>query len=191
MSSNEITSAEEQELHKRISDQYKTGTMTPGKKSIVQEFKEFAIKGNAVDLAIGVVIGAAFATVVSSLVKDVIMPPIGYLMGGIDFSNIYFLLKAGKDGATQYASLKAAQDAGAVTLNIGVFINAIINFLIVAAAVFAAVKGMQKLKRPQPQAIPTVKDCPYCLMSVPIKATRCAHCASDFEDRVGTATIVR
>lgn len=153
--------------------------MSTAKKSLLQEFKEFAIKGNAVDLAIGVVIGAAFATVVSSLVKDVIMPPIGYIMGGIDFSNMYLLLKAGKDGATSYPALKAAQEAGAVTLNYGAFINAIINFLIVAAAVFAAVKGMQKLKRPKPQAVPTVKDCPYCLMSVPIKATRCAHCASD------------
>ncbi|MFN2474732.1 MAG: large conductance mechanosensitive channel protein MscL [Chthoniobacterales bacterium] len=161
--------------------------MSDTKKSLLQEFKEFAVKGNAVDLAIGVVIGAAFATVVSSLVKDVIMPPIGLAMGGIDFSNMYWLLKAGKDGATNYPTVKAAQEAGAVTLNLGLFLNAIINFLIVAAAVFAAVKGMQKLKRPQPQALPTVKDCPYCLMSVPIKATRCAHCTSELPNGGGTA----
>ncbi len=177
--SNELTGAEEQQLHKLAADGYKTGTMSETKKSLLQEFKEFAIKGNAVDLAIGVVIGAAFATVVASLVRDVIMPPIGLAAGGVDFSNMYWLLKAGKDGATHYPTVKAAEAAGAVTLNFGVFINAIINFLIVAATVFAAVKGMQKLKRPQPQAVPTVKDCPQCLMSVPIKATRCAHCTSD------------
>jgi large conductance mechanosensitive channel len=181
MTSDETSSAEEQQLHKHAADHYKTGTMSETKKSLLQEFKEFAIKGNAVDLAIGVVIGAAFATVVSSLVKDVIMPPIGLAAGGIDFSNMYWLLKAGKDGATYYPTVKAAQEAGAVSLNIGLFINAIINFLIVAAAVFAAVKGMQRLKRPTAQAAATAKDCPYCLMSVPIKASRCAHCTSDLQ----------
>ena len=161
--------------------------MSTEKKSLLQEFKEFAIKGNAVDLAIGVVLGAAFATVVASLVKDVIMPPIGLAAGGIDFSNMYWLLKAGKDGAAAYPTVKAAQEAGAVTLNIGLFINAIINFLIVAFAVFMAVKAMQKLKRPQPQAAATAKDCPYCLMSLPIKATRCAHCTSELQTPGGAS----
>jgi large conductance mechanosensitive channel len=151
--------------------------LTKGKK-MLKEFKEFAIKGNAVDLAIGVVIGAAFGGIVSSLVKDVIMPPIGLLTGGVDFSNLFILLQAGKDGAQHYASLKLAQDAGAVTLNIGVFINTLINFLIIAFSVFLLVRGIQRLKRPKPTSAPVAKDCPFCAMTIPLKAKRCPHCTS-------------
>src|SRR5512145_700522 len=112
---------------------------------MLKEFKEFAVRGNVIDLAVGIIIGAAFTTVVNSLVKDIIMPPIGYIMNGIDFSNFFFVLK-GDD----YPSLKAAQDAGAVTINYGVFINAVINFLIVAFAVFILVKQVNRLKREAP-----------------------------------------
>jgi large conductance mechanosensitive channel len=147
--------------------------------NMLKEFKEFAVRGNAVDLAIGLVVGAAFSGIVASLVKDLIMPPIGLLMGGVDFSNIFLLLKAGKDGATSYPSLKLAQDAGAVTLNVGVFINTLINFLIIAFAVFMLVRFLQRLKRPKSAATPVAKDCPLCAMTIPLKAKRCPHCTSE------------
>jgi len=140
-----------------------------------KEFREFAVKGNAIDLAVGVVIGAAFGAVVTSLVNDVIMPPIGKLLGGVDFSNLFLVL-----GQGSYASLKAAKDAGAATLNYGVFFNTIINFVIIAFALFATVKGINSLRReePAPTAAPTTKDCPFCVSTIPLKATRCPHCTS-------------
>ena len=140
-----------------------------------KEFKEFALKGNAVDLAIGVIIGAAFGGIVTSLVNDVLMPPIGKVMGGVDFSNMFFVL-----GDGSFPSLKAAKDAGAATINYGVFINLLINFLIVAFVLFMVVKAMNRMKReaPAPMSPPTEKECPQCAMSVPIKAKRCPHCTS-------------
>jgi len=147
---------------------------------LLKEFKEFAVKGNALDMAVGIIIGAAFGTIVSSLVKDIINPPLGLLLGGVDFTNIYVLLKAGKDGMTHYPTLQAAQAAGAVTLNVGVFVNAIINFLIVSTSVFLIIRAINIFRRPQPApaATPTTKDCPECSMSIPITAKRCPHCTS-------------
>jgi large conductance mechanosensitive channel len=122
--------------------------------SMVKEFREFAVKGNAIDLAVGVVIGAAFGSIVTSLVKDIIMPPIGYVSGGIDFSNIFVNLSDG-----EYATLKAATDAGAATINVGLFINTVINFLIVAVAIFLMVKGINRMRRKE-EAAPSVPPPP-------------------------------
>jgi large conductance mechanosensitive channel len=144
-----------------------------------KEFKEFAIKGNAVDLAVGVIIGAAFGSIISSLVKDIIMPPIGLLTGGLDFSNKFLVLKAGENGAANFATPAEAVAAKAITWNYGNFITLLINFLIVALAIFLVVRALNKLKRPQPSAAPVAKDCPACTMSIPIKATRCPHCTSE------------
>ena len=140
-----------------------------------KEFREFALKGNAVDLAIGVIIGAAFGGIVTSLVNDIMMPPIGKAMGGVDFSNMFLVL-----GDGSYPSLKAAKDAGAATINYGVFINGVINFLIVAFVLFMVVKAMNRMKReaPAPPAPPSEKECPQCATSIPIKAKRCPHCTS-------------
>jgi large conductance mechanosensitive channel len=144
-----------------------------------KEFKEFVMKGNMLDMAVGIVIGAAFGVIITSLVADVIMPPIGLLLGGIDFSNIFLVLKEGKV-AGPYATVAAAKAAGAVTMNWGVFFNTIINFLIVAAAIFLLVKGVNKMRR-EKVADPTTKECPYCLSAIPIKATRCPHCTSELK----------
>ncbi|MFH2056211.1 MAG: large conductance mechanosensitive channel protein MscL [bacterium] len=149
---------------------------------MMKEFKEFAVKGNVVDMAVGIIIGAAFGTIVKSLVSDVIMPPIGLLLGNVDFSNLFFILKGGAAGAS-YATIAEAQAAGAVTLNYGMFINTIISFLIVAWAVFLLIKGVNRLKRKEevPAAAPTTKECPYCLSSIAIKAVRCPNCTSDLK----------
>jgi len=144
---------------------------------MLKEFKEFALKGNAVDLAIGVIIGAAFGTVVNSMVNDVLMPPIGKILGGVDFSNFFVVL-----GGGQYPSLKAAKDAGAATINYGVFVNNIINLLIVAGVLFLVVKGMNTLRRQQPAPVPapkTTKDCPMCATTIPLAAKRCPNCTSN------------
>ena len=142
---------------------------------MLKEFREFALRGNAVDLAIGVIIGAAFGAIVTSMVNDVLMPPIGKVLGGVDFTNLFLVL-----GSGQFPSLKAAKDAGAATLNYGVFLNTVINFVIIAFVLFAVVKVMNRLKReePAPAAVPTTKDCPFCATAVPLKATRCPHCTS-------------
>ena len=147
---------------------------------MLKDFKEFAMRGNVVDMAVGIVIGAAFGTVIKSLVADVIMPPIGLLLGNVDFSNLFITLKAGKV-AGPYISLAAAQAAGAVTLNLGLFINTIVSFVIVAFAVFLLVRGINQLRREQeaPPAAPTTKECPYCLSEIPLKASRCPHCTSE------------
>ncbi len=147
-----------------------------------KEFREFALKGNMIDLAIGIVIGAAFSGVVASLVKDVIMPPIGLLLGKVDFTNLFISL----DG-TQYASLVAAQEAGAPTLNYGLFINTIINFVIVALVVFFIIKAINHAKRPVPEPVAaalTTKACPYCSMTIPITAKRCPECTTVLEGPV-------
>ena len=144
-----------------------------------QEFKKFALRGNMLDLAVGLIIGSAFGAIVTSLVKDVIMPPIGLLLGGVDFTNLFALLKAG-DPAGPYASLADAQAAGAVSINYGAFINTIVSFVIVALAVFLLVRSVNKLMpAPEPVPAPATRECPYCLSKVPLKATRCPHCTSE------------
>jgi large conductance mechanosensitive channel len=149
-----------------------------------KEFKEFAIKGNAFDLAVGVVIGAAFTGIVNSLVKDIIMPPLGLLTGGLDFSNKFIVLKAAKDGATVFNTSDAAVKAGAITWNYGNFITLIINFLIVAFSIFLVVRAINRLKRPGPGKPAVSKDCPACAMTIPIKAVRCPHCTTDLSGTV-------
>jgi len=143
-----------------------------------KEFKEFAIKGNAVDLAVGVIIGAAFGGIINSLVKDILMPPVGLLTGGLDFSNKFLILKAAPGGGSFNTPAEAAK-AGAVTWNYGNFITLVINFIIVAVCIFLVVKAMNKLKRPSPGGATVSKDCPACAMMIPIKATRCPHCTSE------------
>jgi len=145
-----------------------------------KEFKEFILRGNVIDLAIAVVIGAAFGAIVKSLVEDVIMPPIGLLLGGIDFANIFAVLKNGTP-AGPYAALADAKAAGAVTMNFGVFINTLISFLIIAFVIFMLVRTINRMRKKteEPAPEPATKDCPYCLSSIPIKATRCAHCTSE------------
>ena len=152
--------------------------------SMWKEFKEFAVKGNAVDMAVGIIIGAAFGGIVTSLVKDIIMPPVGVVTGGLDFSNQFVVLKNAPGGGV-FATAAEAVKAGAVTWNYGNFITLLINFLIVAAAVFVMVRAINKLKRPDPgAAAPVSKDCPYCAMTIPIKATRCPHCTSEMAGNV-------
>ena len=146
-----------------------------------KEFKEFAIKGNAVDLAVGVIIGAAFGSIVSSLVKDLIMPPISLLTGGLDFSNKFVVLKAAKDGTTAFNTPTDAVKMGAVTWNYGNFITLLINFAIVAFAVFLLVRGINKMNRSTKKE-PVSKECPACVMTIPIKATRCPHCTTQLSD---------
>jgi large conductance mechanosensitive channel len=149
---------------------------------MLKEFREFAVRGNVVDMAVGIIIGGAFGTIVKSLVADVIMPPIGLLMGNVDFADLFVVLQEGAQ-AGPYASVAAAKEAGAVTLNYGVFINTVISFLIVAFAVFLLIRSINRLKREEeaPPAEPTTKDCPYCLSSIAIKATRCANCTSELK----------
>jgi len=147
---------------------------------MLKEFKEFAMRGNVVDMAVGIIIGGAFGTIVKSLVADVIMPPIGLLLGGVDFADFFVVLK---EGATPspYAALADAKAAGAVTINYGLFANAVISFVIVALAVFVLIKSINRMKREE-QAVaaePTTKDCPKCFSVIPLKATRCPNCTSD------------
>jgi large conductance mechanosensitive channel len=142
----------------------------------VKEFKEFAVKGNVMDMAIGIIIGGAFGKIVSSFVTDVIMPPIGMLLGGVDFTNLFVSL-----GPEKYASLAEAAEAGAATINYGVFINTVIDFLIIALVIFMVIKQMNKLKKkeePAPVAVPTTKECPHCFTEIPIKASRCPNCTT-------------
>ncbi|OPZ78821.1 MAG: Large-conductance mechanosensitive channel [Actinobacteria bacterium ADurb.Bin444] len=141
-----------------------------------KEFREFALKGSLLDFAVGIILGSAFAGLVNSFVADVLMPPIG-LIWGRDFTNLFAVLKEGADGAAPYASLQAAQDAGAVTLNYGAFINLVITFIIVAIVLFFLVKGFNHLRRTKEEV--TTKDCPYCLTAVPLEATRCPACTSE------------
>jgi len=148
---------------------------------VLREFKEFALRGNVIDMAVGIIIGAAFGAIVKSLVADVIMPPIGLLMGGVDFANLFLLLKAGSP-AGPYVSLADAQAAGAVTVNYGLFINVIISFVIVAFVMFLLIRGINRLqKEEESPAEPVTKECPYCFSTIPIEATRCPHCTSELE----------
>jgi large conductance mechanosensitive channel len=149
---------------------------------MMKEFRDFAMRGNVVDMAVGIIIGAAFGTIVKSLVSDILMPPIGLLLGNVDFSDLFVVLKSGTE-AGPYATLAQAAKAGAVTLNYGVFINSIVSFVIVAFALFIVIKNMNRLKRKEeiPPAPPATKDCPYCLNAIPLKATRCPHCTSELK----------
>ena len=148
-----------------------------------KDFKEFVMRGSVVDMAIGIVIGAAFGTIVKSFVDDVLMPPIGLLLGNVDFANLFSVLKEGTKAAGPYASLAAAKAAGAVTLNWGIFINTIISFTIIAFAVFLVIKGINRMKREKevPSAELTTRECPFCFTTIPIKATCCPHCTSQFQ----------
>jgi large conductance mechanosensitive channel len=145
----------------------------------VKEFREFISRGSVIDLAVGIIIGTAFTGIVNSLVNDVIMPPIGLLLGNVDFTNLYINLSD-----KSYDSLAAAQEAGAATLNYGVFINTVINFLIIALVIFVLIRQINRLQREEeaPPAEPTTKDCPYCLSAIPIAATRCPQCTSHLEE---------
>jgi large conductance mechanosensitive channel len=148
---------------------------------VLKEFKKFALRGNVIDLAVGVVIGAAFGAIVTSLVNDIIMPPIGLALGGVNFNNLMWILKEGTPPAP-YATPADAAAAGAVTMNYGHFFNTIITFVIIAFVVFLLIRGMNKLvemgKKPEPVGEPTTKVCPFCSTEIPIKAQRCPHCTS-------------
>jgi len=141
---------------------------------MLKEFKEFAMRGNVIDMAVGIIIGAAFGKIVASFVKDIIMPPIGLLMGGVDFSNLFLNLSE-----KTFATLAEAQKAGAATINYGAFINTVVDFLIIAFAIFIVIKQINRLKKEPPPADPTTKECPHCMSQIPIKATKCAHCTSE------------
>lgn len=150
---------------------------------MMKEFKEFAVKGNVVDMAVGIIIGAAFGTIVKSLVADIIMPPIGLLLGNVDFANLFLVIKEGAT-AGPFLTLADAQTAGAVTLNYGMFINTIVSFLIVAFAIFFLIKNINRMKRaeaPAPEPAATTKECPHCFSTISIKAKRCAFCTSSVE----------
>ncbi|HTR45851.1 MAG TPA: large conductance mechanosensitive channel protein MscL [Verrucomicrobiae bacterium] len=140
---------------------------------MLKEFKEFAMRGNVLDMAVGIIIGAAFGRIITSLVSDIIMPPVGLLLGKVDFSGL-FLNISGKS----YDTLAAAKAAGAATINYGTFLNTVIDFVIVAFVIFLMVRQINKWSKPAPAAAPTTKDCPYCVSSIPIKATRCPNCTS-------------
>ncbi|MGW8312661.1 MAG: large conductance mechanosensitive channel protein MscL [Desulfuromonadales bacterium] len=147
---------------------------------MIKEFKEFAVKGNVVDMAVGIIIGGAFGTIVKSLVADVIMPPIGLLLGNVDFAELFVVLKSGTTPGP-YMTLADAQAAGAVTINYGLFLNSVVSFVIVAFAVFMLIRSINRLKREQeaPAAEPTTRDCPYCYTTISLKATRCPQCTSE------------
>ncbi len=153
-----------------------------GSDKYAERIQRVCYAGNAVDMAVGIIIGAGFGAVVKSLVSDIIMPPIGLLLGDVDFASLFIVLKEGTV-AGPHSSLADAQKAGAVTVNYGVFVNTIVSFLIVAFAVFILFRHINKLKRPEraPQAEPIIKECPYCLSTIAIKATRCAHCTSELK----------
>lgn len=146
---------------------------------MLKEFKAFAMRGNVLDLAVGIIIGGAFGTIVKSLVDDVIMPPIGLALGNVDFSNLFVLLKPGTTAPAPYATLAEAQAAGAVTVNYGLFVNSVITFLIVAFAVFLLVRAVNRMKPAEAAAAPSTRDCPYCRMPIPVGATRCPQCTSE------------
>ena len=147
-----------------------------GGKPMLKEFKEFAMRGNVLDMAVGIIMGVAFGKIIASFVEDILMPPVGLLLGRVDFSNLFVSLTG-----HHFDTLAAAKAAGAATLNYGIFFNTVFNFLIVAFAVFLMIRQVNRLKRQAevPAAEPTTRDCPYCLSAVPLKATRCAHCTSE------------
>lgn len=145
---------------------------------MLKEFKEFIVRGNVVDMAVGIIIGAAFGKIVTSFVNDILMPPIGLLLGRADFANLFINLSG-----QPYATLEEAKAAGAATINYGMFINTVLDFIIVGFVIFLFIRQINRMKREEeaPPAMPTNKECPYCLSTVPIKATRCPHCTSELE----------
>lgn len=143
---------------------------------MLKDFKAFAVRGNVIDMAVGIIIGAAFATIIKSLVDDVMMPPLGLLLGGVDMTNLFVVIKEGTP-PSPYVSLEQAKAAGAVTVNLGLFFNALVSFILVAFAVFLLVRNIERLRK-EPDALPDTKECPQCAMAIPLKATRCAHCTS-------------
>jgi len=159
---------------------------------ILKEFREFAMRGNVVDMAVGIIIGAAFGSITNSLVADVLSPPLGLITGNVDFDNLFLVLREGAP-APPYTTLAEAQTAGAVTLNYGLFLNKVISFLLVALVIFFLVRYMNKLRgmlesppeeeMMKPPPVPTTKQCPHCLSTIPIKASRCPYCTSELEDR--------
>ena len=144
---------------------------------MLKEFRDFAMRGNVVDLAVGVIIGASFGAIINSLVKDILMPPFGVLLGKVDFANLFWVLQAGTPPGP-YATLADAQAAGAVTMNYGLFINALVSFIIVAFAIFLLIRTVNRFQKPAPAADPTTKECPYCSTTISIKARRCPNCTS-------------
>jgi large conductance mechanosensitive channel len=148
---------------------------------MLKEFKAFVMRGNVLDLAVGIIIGGAFGTIVKSLVDDVFMPPIGLALGNVDFANLFLMLKPGLKASPPYPTLADAQAAGAVTINYGSFINNVVTFIIVAFAVFLIVRIANRLKPQDAAAAPSTKDCPYCRMAIPVGASRCPHCTSDLK----------
>jgi large conductance mechanosensitive channel len=146
-----------------------------------REFKEFAMRGNVLDMAVGIIIGGAFGTIVKSMVDDVIMPPVGMALGNVDFTNLFVVLKNGTKAAAPYAALAEAKAAGAVTINYGLFINSVVSFVIVAFCVFMMIRTMNRLKREEvaPPADPTTRDCPFCFSSISLQASRCPQCTSE------------
>jgi large conductance mechanosensitive channel len=151
--------------------------------AFLEEYKKFAIRGNVVDMAVGIIIGAAFNGIVQSLVKDILTPPLGLLTGNVDFANLFVVLQDGSTTPGPYETLEAAKAAGAVTLNLGVFVNAFLSFLLVSFAVFLLVRYINELREPDsgPAPPPSVKKCPHCISDVPVQATRCPHCTSELE----------
>jgi len=151
---------------------------------MLKEFKNFALRGNVLDMAVGIIIGASFSTIVNSLVNDILMPPFGWFLGGVDFENFYLTIKPGTPGGP-YLSLPDARAAGAVTVNYGMFINALISFLIVALAMFLLIRAINRLQEngetEKSDSIPTNKECPFCFTSIPVKAKRCPHCTSHLD----------
>ncbi len=152
--------------------------MKMGGAPVLKEFKEFAVKGNVLDMAIGIILGVAFGKIVTSMVEDIIMPPLGLLLGKVDFTNLFFSLTG-----RHFDTLAAAKAAGAPTVNYGLFVNNVLNFVIVAFAIFLLVRQVNRFKRQQeaPAATPTTRECPYCLSPIPVKAARCAHCTADLQ----------
>lgn len=150
-------------------------------KNMMGEFKKFIMRGNVIDMAVGIIVGAAFTKIVNSMVSDLMMPPLGLLLGKVDFTNWFVVLKHGAADAGPYATLAAAQAAGATTLNIGNFLNAVISFLIVAFCIFLLIKGINKLdhKKEEAPAPATTKDCPFCFTTIDIRATKCPNCTAE------------
>lgn len=151
-------------------------------KRYADEFKTFAVKGNVIDMAVGIIIGAAFGKIVDSFVKDIIMPPFGWVLGKVDFSQMFWVLPTSlEEEPVKYATIAAAQEAGAVTINYGMFINNIISFMLVAFAIFLLIKGINKLKTPAPvvEEVPTTKECPRCFTTIDIRASKCPNCTAD------------
>jgi large conductance mechanosensitive channel len=143
---------------------------------MLKEFKEFAMKGNVLDMAVGIIVGAAFGKIISSFVSDILMPPLGLLLGRVNFSNLFVTLSG-----TSFATLEEAKKAGAVTLNYGLFLNTVIDFVLVAFAIFVLVKQVNRMRAPAPAAPVVTKDCPFCTSAIPLKATRCPQCTADLK----------